>query len=89
MKTYSVCTKVKKEGGQYWITNWHKTFNLEDIDFNKVDEFCINNGYVAYGYMYGEKSNSLRSSKCRTILKTFNGYDPNIDGLFIDGKWLK
>lgn len=89
MKTYSVCIKVKKPTGQYWVTNWHKMANLEDIDFEDVKEHCIKTNAVAYGYMFGCDSNSLTSSNNRTILETFEGYDSDINGLFINGEWIK
>jgi hypothetical protein len=73
MKTYSLAIKVHKEtvneGKPYWITNWHQYNNLEDIDWNEVKQFVLNNPqYIAYGYYYGNNSRKLTSDKCRTVL---------------------
>ena len=69
MKTYSVAFK-EKEG--YWITNWGKHFDLEDVNWQEVEEFCKQRGLPAYGYYYGHKSNELTSARCRTVLKVLN-----------------
>lgn len=66
MKTYSVCIK-NKDG--VWVTNWGQYPKLDDINFDKVEEFCVKRGDLAYGYMYGNKSRNLTSSKCRTVVK--------------------
>ena len=63
--TYSVAIQNKLG---IWITNWHKYYDLNDIDFDKVKDYCIKNGDKAFGYYYGNKSNTLTSSKCRTVL---------------------
>ena len=67
-KTYSVA--IKNKNGD-WITNWNECFNLDDIDFKKVERYCIESKALAYGYYYGTKSGGLTSSRCRTVLKTF------------------
>ena len=66
MKTYSVAI-CNKDG--IWLTNYGTYFHLEDINFDKVEETCLSNGYTAYGYYFGTKSNTLTTSRCRTILK--------------------
>ncbi len=68
-KTYSVA--IQNKAG-VWLTNYGKYFNLDDINFDKVEQMCVEKGYLAYGYYYGTKSNSLTSDKCRTTIKTFN-----------------
>ncbi|KKN55695.1 hypothetical protein LCGC14_0579970 [marine sediment metagenome] len=65
MKTYSVAIKVKKG---YWVTNFGKSFNLLDIDWNDVLDYCKSAGHIAFGYYYGHKSNELTSARCRTEL---------------------
>ena len=67
-KTYSVALQ-RKDG--IWFTNYHKYFNLDEIDWKAVEDFCVGQGrFIAYGYYYGTKSNTLTSPRCRTILKT-------------------
>lgn len=65
MKTYSVA--LQNKDGQ-WFTNWHKYAELADVDWNEVLAFCLERGYKAYGYYFGNKSNELTSSRCRTVL---------------------
>lgn len=65
-KTYSVA--IQNKAG-VWFTNWGQYFNLDEIDFDRVEEFCKKNGNTAYGYYYGNKSRNLTSAKCRTVLK--------------------
>ena len=67
MKTYSVAL-LSNDG--HWITNWNKYNNLEDINWIKVESFCIEKGYLAYGFYYGHNSNVLTSSRCRSRLKS-------------------
>jgi hypothetical protein len=68
-KTYSVAILNKKG---IWITNWHMCFQLDEINFEKVEDFCRKNGDIGYGYYYGEKSNNLTSDRYRTLLKIVN-----------------
>ncbi len=68
-KTYSVALQ-RKDG--IWFTNYHKYFHLEELDWEKVEEFCKEQGnIISYGYYYGTKSNELTSARCRTVVKTF------------------
>ena len=66
MKTYSIAM-LSNDG--HWITNWNKYDSPEDISWNKVEKFCIEREYLAYGYYYGHNSTALTSSRCRTVLK--------------------
>ena len=65
MKTYSIAIKSKKG---YWITNFATYFNLADIAWDRVGDFCKKEGYLAFGYYFGHKSNELTSARCRTEL---------------------
>ena len=65
MKTYSVAIKVKKG---YWVTNSYRYFNLADINWDEVLQYCIKSGDTAFGHYYGHKSNELTSPRCRTEL---------------------
>ena len=69
-KTYFVA--IQNKDGE-WLTNWGQYFNLEDIDFSKVEETCKEQGYLSYGYYYGVKSRSLTSDRCRTLVKDLRG----------------
>ena len=64
-KTYSVA--IQNETG-IWLTNWGQYFDLDDIDWAKVEEFCIEGGDLAYGYYHGHNSRNLTSKRCRTVL---------------------
>lgn len=66
MKTYSLA--LQDENG-IWYTNVMEYFSIDWIDWKKVEEFCLEKGYLAYGYYYGVGSSKLTSSKCRTVLK--------------------
>jgi len=68
-KTYSVA--IQNKSG-VWITNWNKYFNLDDIEWDKVEKYCLENLDLAYGYYYGHNSCNLISSRCRTVLKVLN-----------------
>lgn len=65
-KTYSVAIQ-RKDG--IWFTNWGKYFDLDEINFEKVEEFCKLNNDIAYGYYYGTNSNALTSVRCRIVVK--------------------
>ena len=54
MKTYSVV--IKNSNGIY-IVNIHKYEKLEEIDFDKVEKYCIDNKRQGYGYQYCKNSN--------------------------------
>lgn len=77
MKTYSLCVLVSdknnlNKGKPYWVTNWYENQSMNDFDWDKVESFCIENGNLAYGYIYGNDSRKLKSNKNRTILKILN-----------------
>ena len=79
MKTYSIAI-LNKNG--IWITNIQKYFSLDEIGgFDKVEEFCLDHGDIAYGYYYGTKSNALTSNKCRTLVKIVNQQAYDLLGL--------
>jgi hypothetical protein len=85
MKTYSVAIKHKhpylklndpswhadwlNRGNFYWITNWHQSLELDEINWNKVKEFVDeDDDCIGYGYYYGHNSRNLSSARCRTVL---------------------
>lgn len=63
MKTYSIAILVKRG---YWVTNFHKYFDLSDINWQSVADWCKQEGNLVFGYYYGHKSNELTSPRCRT-----------------------
>jgi hypothetical protein len=66
MKTYSV---TLEKNGKYWVNNWDKWHSIDDIDWDKVAQYCEENSTItAFGYMYGTDSRNLTSSRCRTVL---------------------
>lgn len=67
-KTYSVCFQNKRGD---WITNWYTYFHLDEIDWKKVAAFARQRGDQAYGYMFGNKSNTLTAARCRTEVKRY------------------
>lgn len=75
-KTYSLATQNKSG---HWITNYQQYFNIDDIDWGKVETFCKERGDLAYGYYYGHNSRNLVSSKCRTVVKKLPVQVKNID----------
>lgn len=84
MKTYSACFLTKdinnvNNGKPYWITNWYQNNSLDDFDWDKIKKYAIREGLLAYGYTYGENSNSIRSKKNRTIIENLeNEVNDNI-----------
>ena len=53
-----------------WVTNWHEYNSPDDIDWDEVKEFCLQQGLIAYGYQHGKSfhSRNLTSAKTRTVL---------------------
>ena len=59
--------------GKYWITNWFQYNSKEEIDWERVEEFCKKKRYSKYGFMYGTKSRNLISDNNRTIVGNLEG----------------
>lgn len=64
-KTYSVTIKTK-DG--YWITNWHKYFDLSEVNWKEVKAWCKSAGHAAFGYQLGTRSNQQTAARTRTVL---------------------
>ena len=67
-KTYSVCTETTINGESIWMTNWHQYQSVDDIDWDKVKNFCQEKGCTGYGYVYGRNSRDIISDRNRTVL---------------------
>jgi len=69
MKTYSIVF-IKSNDKNDYIVNYHKYMKLEDIDWDKVEEYCIDKNFVGYGYQYCKNSNEYHP-KSMNILKKY------------------
>jgi hypothetical protein len=66
MKTYSI---VFENESKVMIVNYEKYESPEEIDWEKVENYCVNNQCLSYGYQYCHNSNEYHPKSIK-IIKT-------------------
>lgn len=78
-KSTSICFKnidLGRLGDPFWVTNWHRYYDFGDqigfVDWHKVHAFILEDRgrhvTIGYGYMFGNRSRELSSSRSRTVI---------------------